>query len=76
MYVKGGDRRASIGISEAINRVQMGLQVHGDKFTLTKIMVVTDGISADFEEDIFFNSVSRTVKPLGFSCHILLTGKS
>lgn len=64
-----------MGLAEAINKVQKDLQEHGEKFNLTKILVISDGLSYDIEEENFYNSISRTVKSIGFSCHFLLTGK-
>ncbi|KAL4486828.1 hypothetical protein ABPG72_006660 [Tetrahymena utriculariae] len=70
------EQKKSIDMVEAISRIQQNLIIHGEKMSFSKLVIITDGICLDVDEYKFYQQISRSVKHIGFSCHILLTGKS
>ncbi|KAL4501824.1 hypothetical protein ABPG73_019961 [Tetrahymena malaccensis] len=70
------EKKYSIDMVEAISRIQQNLVIHGERMSFSKLVVITDGICFNVDDEKFYQQISRSVKPIGFSCHILLTGKS
>ncbi|EAR82920.2 hypothetical protein TTHERM_01068230 (macronuclear) [Tetrahymena thermophila SB210] len=70
------EKKYSIDMVEAISRIQQSLIIHGERMSFSKLVVITDGICFNVDDEKFYQQISRSVKPIGFSCHILLTGKS
>lgn len=62
---------------EGIKRVLNNVEQEGESFSLTKLCVLTDGVSYDeIDQQDFYENILSNQKLLGFSCNIILTCSS
>ena len=48
------------------------IKTNSDKYQLTKLCIITDGISYDDIYRVFYHEVLKKIKSIGFSCNIVL----